>query len=140
MAQGLHPSADRVPPPHHNCRSTLAITLPNGQYACVPIRVELRTERGETVRGLDDPSGGTFDAAGDFDRLLPRAEGLLRYVDFYGNTIFNAVQATDLLRDAELLALSGDVEPIEERGLQRLRVMAERCRDGAHLYIWFIGD
>jgi hypothetical protein len=106
----------------------------------VPIRVELRTERGEPVRGLSDPSGGSFDAAGDFDRLLPRAEGVLRYVDLYGDTIFNTVQATDLLQDVERLAQSADVTPVEQRGLERLRVLAERCRDGVHLYVWFIGD
>ncbi len=106
----------------------------------MPIRVELRTEGGEQVRNLNDPNGGTFDAAGDFDRLLARAEGLLRYVDLYGNTIFNTVQATDLLLDVQQLATPTDLTPVERRGLERLRVIVERCRDGVHLYVWFIGD
>jgi len=102
--------------------------------------IELRTERGEAVHGLDDPHGGTFDAAGDFDRLLADASGLLRYVDPYGNTVFNTIQAADLVGEVEQIMTRSDLKPIERRGLARLKVMAERCRDGVHLYIWFIGD
>lgn len=106
----------------------------------MPIRVELRTAKGEVVRDLPDPSGGTFDAAGDFDRLLAAAEGLLRYVDPFGDTIFNRVQAPQLIRDIELLGLAVGVTAVERRGLDRLRVMAERLRDSVHQYLWFIGD
>jgi hypothetical protein len=116
------------------------MTVEIGHHACVPIRVELRTERGEVVRDLSDPSGGTFDAAGDFDRLLRTADGMLRYVDPYGNTIFNGNQATDLLHDVEQLAATSDLTAVEQRGLDRLRAMTERCRDSVHLYVWFIGD
>ena len=89
---------------------------------------------------MPDPSGGTFDAAGDFDGLLAGAEGLLRYVDPYGDTIFNRVQAPDLIRDIDLLALAIGVTAAERRGLDRLRVMAERLRDSVHRYLWFVGD
>jgi hypothetical protein len=97
------------------------------------MRVELRTER-----GLDDPSCGMFDASGDFDRLLPAATGLLRYVDEYGNTVFSRLQMDDLLRDVGGLAARDDLNPIERRGLERERVIGERCRDSVHLYVWFI--
>jgi hypothetical protein len=106
----------------------------------VPIRVELRTERGEVIRNLADPSGGTFDAAGDFDRLLTNADGLMRGVDPYGDTVFNRIQADDLVNEVDRLATANDATPMERRGLARLRVMAERCRDSVHLYLWFIGD
>jgi len=105
----------------------------------VPIVVELRTERGEVVRGLGDPSGGTFDASGDFDRLLPGDGALLRYVDEYGDTVFNKLQMNDLISDVDRLAAREDLKPIERRGLDRLRVIAETCRDAVHLYVWFIG-
>jgi hypothetical protein len=97
-------------------------------------------ERGETVRDLSDPSGGTFDAAGDFDRLLTGADGLMRYVDPYGATVFNRIQAADLLADIDQLAAKKNVTALERRGLERLRMMTERCRDSVHLYLWFIGD
>jgi hypothetical protein len=116
----------------------------------VPIRVELRTERGEVVGDLDDPAGGTFDAAGDFDGVLPQVPALppppvnetftlLRYVDPYGNTVFNRGQMDDLLRDIEV-ATTRQLTPVQRRGLDRLRVMAHRCKDSVHLYVWFIGD
>ena len=112
------------------------------------IVAELRNERGERIGRLPDPSGGAFDAAGDFDGLLPLAEALwplaasyllLRYVDPYGDTVFNQLQMDDLLRDidtAEHLASSD----VERRGLDRLRVIAQRCRNSVHLYVWFVGD
>ena len=116
----------------------------------MPITIELRNERGEVVRGLDDPAGGTFDAAGGIDGLLPLAPELplppsaelftlLRYVDPYGDTVFNQPQMVDLLSDIEVAARS-ELTAIQRRGLDRLRVMAKRCKGSAHLYIWFIGD
>jgi hypothetical protein len=112
----------------------------NGEDAWVPIWVELRTSRGDALRGLPDPSGGTFDAAGDFDRLLARADGILRSVDPYGNTTFNALQMADLLAEIARLVESADVSALERQGLDRLRVIGEQCRDGTHLHVWFIGD
>jgi hypothetical protein len=95
---------------------------------------------------MEDPTGGTFDAAGDFDRLLlsetspaVRSYRLLRHVDPYGDTIFNRLQMDEVLADIED-ATTGNPNPIEMRGLARLKVMADRCRDGTHLYLWFIGD
>jgi hypothetical protein len=104
---------------------------------------------GDVVRGLDDPAGGTFDAAGDFDGLLPLALSLppppadayrlLRYVDPDRNTIFNAYQMDDLLRDLDIA--DGLVRtPQQRRSLDRVRVMAHRCKDGVDLYLWFVGD
>jgi hypothetical protein len=105
--------------------------------------VRLKTERGEIRTGLDDPSGGTFDAAGDFDRLLPGLTNedypMLRYVDRYGYTIFNRLQMDPLI--AELKRLLPLAEPgSEERGLRRLIAMAEQCRLSVHHYLWFDGD
>jgi hypothetical protein len=115
----------------------------------VPLRVELRSESGEAVRDLSDPAGGSFDAAGDFDRLLPQFGGrprppsvgykLFQYVDPYGNTVFNRPQMADLLDDIGR-ASRLEMTSRERRGLERLRVMAEGARDSVHLYLWFIGD
>src|SRR5205085_4551480 len=106
------------------------------------ISAVLRDEAGKQVRDLVDPGEGTFDAAGDFDGVLPQRDSdfaLLKYVDPYGDTVFNATQMPDLLGD--IARLRGDeLRPVEERGLARLHVIAERCRDGVHLYVWFSGD
>jgi hypothetical protein len=97
---------------------------------------------GGQLRGLPDPAGGTFDAAGDFDRFLtdPFQElSSLREVDFYGNTAFTRLHMDGILSDLEVLETAG-VTATERRGLERLRVMAEICRDGEGLSISFQGD
>jgi hypothetical protein len=109
----------------------------------VGLRIELRDERGKAVRDLPDPAGGTFDAAGGFDLLLPEDDdlsfALLRHVERYGDTVFIRSQMPDLLAEVERLAVSA-TQPAARRGLERLRVIAERCNDGADLSVWFIGD
>jgi hypothetical protein len=123
-------------------RQVLAIGRCTGQCASVPIVVVVKKENREQVRGFVDPAGGTFDAAGDFDGVLPEGDGsfpLLKYVDRYGDTIFNTAQMDDLLADIERLTALR-LQPVERRGLERLRVMAERCRNEPHLYLWFVGD
>ena len=46
---------------------------------------------------------------------------------------------SDLLADLDRLS-DIDLTSVERRRLDRLRVMAEHCRDEVHLYLWFIGD
>jgi hypothetical protein len=113
-----------------------------GQSVHVSLKVEVRNKDGNRVRDLPDPAGGTFEAAGDFDRLMPE-EGssfaLLGSVDRYGDTVFEASQMAGLLAEVEQLAAS-DAGVSERRGLDRLRVMAERCRGDDLLQLWFVGD
>lgn len=107
----------------------------------VPIVAIVRTESATQIRQLVDPTDGTFDAAGDFDRLIPGyATGLLAGVDPYADTVFNAVQAPAVAREAEQLLLREDLTAIERRGLLRLAVLAEYVSAAAHCYLWFIGD
>ena len=64
--------------------------------------------RGQVVT-LADPSGGTFNAAGDFDRLLPVAEAdfpVLPRIDSYGD---------GAIPNAELAALASEVTQLLER-------------------------
>lgn len=87
--------------------------------------VRLQDERGKPV--LPD---GTIEFSlipADADFLL------LRYIDPYGDTIFNRVQMDDFLADWNRLC------PQDEQW-SLVRDMALRCRDEAHLYLRFIGD
>jgi hypothetical protein len=100
----------------------------------------LQNERGEPIKQLIDPAGGTFDYAGDLDRIVLAGEGrVLRYVDPYGDLVLNHLQVDELLMDVADIA-DRDLEDAERRGLERLRIIAEACRDGIHLYVRFIGD
>ncbi|WP_328475019.1 hypothetical protein OHA21_17060 [Actinoplanes sp. NBC_00393] len=104
------------------------------------IQVELRWG-GVPIRGLPDPAGGCFDAAGDFDRLLRERQPdcpLLSAVDPHGETSFGHHQMADLL--GEIDGLLGLARPgPERRGLLRLRAMAERCGSEQQRLV-FVGD
>lgn len=122
--------------------------LSDMHYVLVPISVELRAANGLQVRMMPDPSGGTFDASGDFDRFIDEAftehdEDLdlpvMRSVDPYGDTEMKADVMPSLLRDianAIPLATGGT----ELRGLLRLRVMAEQCAAHPGTSLVWLGD
>jgi hypothetical protein len=102
----------------------------------------LRTGEGEQVRAFDDPNGGSFDAAGDFDELLDGVDdtyGVMQLVDLYGGATFDATYMPQLLADIERLAAQA-TSPRARRGLARLQSLAERCRDEPGLHLRFIGD
>ena len=106
------------------------------------IMVIVETEGGEQVRSLPDPAGGTFDAAGDFDRVLPEVDDsfpILTMIDPDEDTVLSAVQMKDLVAEIGRLG-SLTLKPIERRGLKRLRVMAELCREDPSLRLRFVGD
>jgi len=113
----------------------------------VPIVVELLDGQGRVVRGLPDPAGGTFDAAGEFDDLLPlvgpqrfdAGYRVLGAVDPDGLLTVGAGDMDDLLLDIAA-ATELTSEPRARRGLERLRVLAERCRDDPRTQVRFAGD
>lgn len=111
------------------------------------IWVELRDETGRAVRGLPDPSGGTFDAAGDFDRFIDHppydqvAAGLpvLQSIDPYDDTYMPSGVMARLIADV-VTALPLVNDGPERRGLLRLRVLAERCSRLPESSLVWIGD
>ena len=61
--------------------------------------------RGQVIT-LADPSGGTFTAAGDFDRLLPisgKSSGILARVDPYRDAIVSCGDMAALASEVALL-------------------------------------
>ena len=107
----------------------------------------LRLADGTSPVTLPDPSGGTFDAAGDFDRLLFGSRHRLQVLDRadrHGDDIlFTHDESEDVLRDVEVLLKVEEGRDEEgrsseepggrrgsaRRGLLRLREMAAFCRD-----------
>jgi hypothetical protein len=114
----------------------------------MPMYVEIRDDEGRVIRGLPDPSGGTFDAAGDFDRFFDESYpghrrdlhlGTLGAVDPYATTEMGPDGMCALLSDIEL-ALSATKAGPERRGLLRLQVMAETCAELPGSTMTWIGD
>lgn len=97
---------------------------------------------GRRVTRLDDPGGGTFDAAGDFDRLLDGSDlhPVLGSLDVYGITTLEYADMDDLIADIDRIVAAETLQPLESRGLQRLRVMAEECARRGDLQIVLVGD
>lgn len=104
-------------------------------------RLSSREASGVVVRALPDPSGGTFDAAGDFDRFLDdrTTYPALGSIDPYADVILDRSLLPQLLADVDA-ATSEAVEGREARGLRRLRVLAERCLADDALTLVVIGD
>lgn len=113
----------------------------------VAIYVELRDEAGRVLTRLPDPSGGTFDAAGDFDRFVdsypydrvPGGLPVLASVDPVGDTVMPSGVMARLIADCvQALALATDGP--ERRGLLRLRVLAEECSRRPDTALHWVGD
>lgn len=96
---------------------------------------------------LQDEGGREVDDVVDLQNVITRLIEplrdtedlvLLRYVDPYADTVFNHLQARDLLRDIATLAgiASGDAIDV----LAKLRGLVERCIDHPRLYLKFYGD
>jgi hypothetical protein len=96
--------------------------------------VSLETEKGDIVDSVPD-------ASGRLARLLPPrdpdAYPFLRYVDDYGDTVFNRLQMAQVIPELEQLA--GEF-PADSEILAAVHALAERCAREIHLYLRFYGD
>lgn len=96
---------------------------------------------------LESEDGQKIDSVGDpaniLHRILPSHEDIsspcLRFVDRYGDTIFNTLQMPPLLDELSILQKRVKDE-VEQQLLVRIVEMARRCRDEPHLYLRFVGD
>lgn len=106
-----------------------------GQAGTVPVNVDLRAEDGRSL--------GTAGGDGVIESLIPSGDegssGLLRYLDRYGDTVFNRLQAADLA--TELRARGGSLTNAADReSFERIATLAEHCASEIHCYLWFVGD
>lgn len=96
--------------------------------------IELRAETGTVLdQVFDEGAIARLSQSAPFDNTA-----CLRFVDPYGNTVFNRAQAA-VLR-SELDARLGSAPDRDREALARIIELADRCADGVHRYVWFIGD
>lgn len=99
------------------------------------LTVELRTENGKVREQFFDE--------GAIGRVRPpideASSACLRFIDPYGDTIFNPWQAGALRVELEEKVDAIADEDDRER-VMRVIELAKRCADGVHVYLWFIGD
>ena len=63
----------------------------------------------------------------------------MRFVDPYGDTVFNRLQTVPLLEDLRALSECPECKQ-HEVALRQLAQLIERCQAETHTYIRFIGD
>lgn len=95
---------------------------------------------GSARRGLADPSGGQFDAAGDFDQFLGDDQfPILGAIDPFADTCPDRHSLPGLLTDIAA-ALTVAKEGPKDVGFLRLQVRVERCTLDPELTLVVIGD
>ncbi|GAA0947771.1 hypothetical protein GCM10009554_44770 [Kribbella koreensis] len=105
------------------------------------IRAELVGAGGAVVR-LPDPAGGTFDAAGDFDELVPvdaTEYPVLSQVEPFDDKSFSPAEMDRLIVEIDRLVVSATSD-LQRKGLLRLRALALTCRDSPGSTLRFVGD
>jgi hypothetical protein len=98
--------------------------------------ITLENEGGETSSTLTDDKNLLH-------KLLPSQDDesfpMLTSIDWYGNTVFNAVQMKRFLSEWEHLTKRASTA--EEKALTAgIKALALRCQDEVHHYLKFIGD
>jgi hypothetical protein len=99
------------------------------------IEVALQNERCEVLAIV-------HDSRNLMPKLLERSladEPFLGQIDWYGDTVFNRIQIPRFLSAWEAVARRAKTDE-EVKLVNEIRQLAERCEDGVHLYLKFIGD
>ena len=100
------------------------------------LSVVLESESGEPLDRFDDEKNL-------FHRVLPPADNstyhLIRFIDWYGNTVFNRPQMDTLIEDLDKLVKTVKTEE-ETKLLRRVTDFAHRVKEEPHLYLKFYGD
>lgn len=94
----------------------------------------LQDERNNTLARVED-------AANVFVHLLADVDDcslMLRFIDPYGDTVFNSRQAGVV--ESELSRLAQDASGKELGIVDKVRELAVRCATEPHLYLRFEGD
>jgi len=63
---------------------------------------------------------------------------LLKYLDPYGDTVFNRMQIDDLIEDLLVLKVHESNKHLEL--IDKIIALANRCKNEAHTYLIFYGD
>jgi hypothetical protein len=101
---------------------------------------------GMSIR-LEDNQGKATEEIPDLESLLSRffpswddqSFHFLRYIDPWGETVFNHLQMDELISELRRIRARASTE--EERAfVDAIEGMATRCKDGEGLYLKFIGD
>ena len=94
------------------------------------MRIRLEDEFGEAIMSM--PFDVTIE---DLNRAALTETACLRFLDPFGHTVFNHRQARVLLLEISTFAFETNGEVVAEAAR-----LLQRCADGTHLYVRFIGS
>ncbi len=94
-----------------------------------------KTESGEELGRVDDPKMVLAHLASAVDL---RGTACLRFLDPYGDAMFNQSQLPTLVEELDA-AVTRVRDPELKAQLRAVRALASRARD-VHTYLWFLGD
>jgi hypothetical protein len=100
------------------------------------LSVALQDEDGRTIEVV-------LDSKNHLHRLLPPPDDVsypyLRFIDWYGDTVFNRLQIEGFLNEWAKLKERAMTED-ERELILRIEKLAYDCQAEPHLYLKFIGD
>jgi hypothetical protein len=100
------------------------------------LAIRLKSEGGRIV-------GEVLDPKNLLSRVLPEADdeayACLRFIDRYGDTVFNRLQMPTLLGELKRIEPLAQ-DPELRQLLSEVEQLALRCEKEVHWYLWFIGD
>jgi len=102
----------------------------------VGINIILEGEDGVALEQVDDPTGRLY-------KIMPRYEDssfpFLRFIDLYGDTIFNRPQMEPFL-DEWRRVRERAADPDARQLVAEVERLARRCQNEVHLYVRFQGE
>ncbi|MFC1483853.1 hypothetical protein ACFL6Q_02245 [Candidatus Neomarinimicrobiota bacterium] len=100
------------------------------------IDVVLITEEGENIELVFDPENALSYLTPD---LEDESFHLLRFIDPYGDTIFNRLQMETFIKEWKRIGSMAESEA-EKALVKDVEQLAHRCLAEVHTYLKFIGD
>jgi len=95
----------------------------------------LQSERGEVLEQVVDRAGSIVASV---PPLTDEGSPCWRFIDPYGDTVFNRLQMEPFLVELDLIIRQAPAD--RQQLLEKVRALALRCRDDVHLYLKFEGD
>lgn len=100
------------------------------------LSIVLESEKGEMINEVIDKNNTLLFLIAKLDL---HESCCLKYIDPYGDTVFNRLQMDDLI--SELVLLEGFTRNDNEyKLLEKIKKLTTQCKVGAHLYIKIYGD
>ena len=99
------------------------------------IDVQLRSETGDVLDSVDDGQMILSRAT----RQAFAGTNLLRYLEPWGDAMFNQAQSGDLMADIRLIKETNPNTPLADL-LSKVEPLVDRLSRETHTYLWFVGD